>query len=295
MLNIDRDYVVHLLKRLIEIESVNPNMEEGTGEAKIASFIVNCLESIGVEVFTQHVTDDRYNVIGVLRGEGDGPALMINGHMDTVGVKGMTIDPFKPFIENDNIHGRGACDMKGSLAGMIAAIKALINSNVKLKGDLLFSAVVDEEYKSIGTEKLIQKHRSDAVIVGEPTNLQIGIAHKGYVWLEIETHGKAAHGSIPEKGIDAIAHMAKIITQIQNLEKAYVKKKHDLVGVPKIHTSTIEGGSEWSIIPDFCRLKLERRTIPGETFSTVVNEINDILSKLSEDVPSFKATVKKNL
>jgi len=293
MLKIDRDDVTRLLKKLIEIESVNPSVEGGIGEVEISNFIAGHLKSIGMEVYTQDVVDDRFNVIGILRGEGGGRNLMMNGHTDTVGVKGMTIDPFKPFIENDNMHGRGACDMKGPLAGMITAVKALVNSGIKLDGDLLISAVVDEEYESIGTEKLIQEYRSDAVIVEEPTNFQIGISHKGFVWLEIETLGKAAHGSVPEKGIDAIAKMAKIISRIPSLEKAYAKKKHDLVGVPKIHTSMIEGGSEWSIVPDFCRLKLERRTIPGETSSIVIDEFNQILKELSAEDPLFSAKVKK--
>lgn len=292
MLKIGRDDVVRLLKNLIKIKSVNPHMEDGTGEEEISNFIADHLKSIGMEVYTQDVVDDRFNVIGILRGEGGGRNLMMNGHTDTVGVKRMAIKPFKPFIENDNIHGRGACDMKGPLAGMITAVKALVNSGIKLRGDLLISAVVDEEYESIGTEKLIQEYYSDAVIVGEPTNFQLGVAHKGFVWLEIETRGKAAHGSVPENGIDAIANMAKIISRMHSLERVYAKKKHDLVGVPKIHMSMIEGGSEWSVIPDFCRLKLERRTIPGET-SMVIDEFNQMLNELSTEDPFFSAKVKK--
>ncbi len=293
MLRIDRDDVVRLLRRLIEIGSVNPKMEGGTGETKISSFIADHLESIGMEVYTQGVVDDRFNVIGILRGEGDGRSLMMNGHTDTVGVEGMTIDPFKPFVEEDVIHGRGACDMKGPLTGMITAVKALVDSNLKLKGDLLISAVVDEEHGSMGTERLIQEYRSDAVIVGEPTDLQIGVAHKGFVWLEIETLGRAAHGSVPEKGIDAIAKMAKVISLMPSLEKAYEKKKHGLVGVPKIHNSIIEGGSEWSVVPDSCRLKVERRTVPGETSSAVINEINQVLNDISKVDPQFDAKVRK--
>jgi acetylornithine deacetylase len=218
---------------------------------------------------------------------------MMNGHIDTVSVKGMITDPFRAFIENDNIHGRGACDMKGAIAAMIIAVKALVDSGIKLKGDLLLSGVVDEEYESLGTEKLIQKYRSDAVVIGEPTDLQVGIAHKGFVWLEVETFGKAAHGSVPESGIDAIANMAKVITSLGTLEESYTKKKHKLVGVPNIHSSAIQGGSEWSIIPDFCRLKLERRTVPGEISSIVMDEINQIFRRLSKDDPLFRARVKK--
>jgi len=293
ILEIDRDYVVRLLKKLIEIQSVNPHVEGGAGETEISNFIANHLESVGMEVDTQDVVDDRFNVIGVLRGRGGGRSLMMNGHTDTVGVKGMTIEPFKPFIEDDNMHGRGACDMKGPLAGMITAVKALVDSGVKLRGDLLISAVVDEEYKSIGTQRLIQEYRSDAVIVGEPTNHQIAIAHKGFVWLEIETRGKAAHGSVPEKGIDAIAKMAKIISRLSTLEESYARKRHNLVGFPKIHTSMIQGGSEWSIVPDFCRLRLERRTVPGETSSMVTDELDQLLDELSREDPMLSAKIKK--
>lgn len=157
----------------------------------------------------------------------------------------------------------------------------------------MISAVVDEEYRSVGTERLIREYRSDAVIVGEPTNLQIGIAHKGFVWLEIETRGKAAHGSVPEKGIDAITKMAKIISQLPRLEKAHAGKRHNLVGFPKIHTSMIEGGSDWSIVPDSCCLKLERRTVPGETSSMVIDELDRILDELSREDPMLSAKIKK--
>ena len=293
ILEIDRDYLVRLLKKLIEIQSVNPHVEGGAGEVEISNFIADHLESVGMEVNTQDVVDDRFNVIGVLRGRGGGRSLMMNGHTDTVGGKGMTIEPFKPFIEDDNMHGRGACDMKGPLAGMITAVKALVDSGVKLGGDLFISAVVDEEYKSIGTQRLIREYRSDAVIVGEPTNLQIGIAHKGFIWLEIETRGKAAHGSVPEKGIDAIAKMAKIISRLSTLEESYAEKRHNLVGFPKIHTSMIQGGSEWSIVPDFCRLRLERRTVPGETSSMVTDELDQFLDELSREDPMLSAKIKK--
>jgi len=293
ILEIDRDYVVRLLKKLIEIQSVNPYVEGGAGEAEISNFIADHLESIGMEVNTQDVVDDRFNVIGVLGGRGGGRSLMMNGHTDTVGVKGMTTEPFKPFIEDDNMHGRGACDMKGPLTGMITAVKALVDSGVKLRGDLLISAVVDEEYESIGTQRLIQEYRSDAVIVGEPTNHQIAIAHKGFVWLEIETRGKAAHGSVPEKGIDAIAKMAKIISRLSTLEESYARKRHNLVGFPKIHTSMIQGGSEWSIVPDFCRLRLERRTVPGETSSMVMDELDQLLDELSREDPMLSSKINK--
>jgi acetylornithine deacetylase/succinyl-diaminopimelate desuccinylase family protein len=217
---------------------------------------------------------------------------MFNGHVDTVGVKGMIIAPFEPFIANGNLHGRGACDMKGPLAAMIAATQALISSGLKFSGDLHIAAVIDEEYLSRGTRKLLENFRPNAAIVGEPTNLDIAVAHNGIVRLEIEVFGKAAHGSVPEVGIDAIALMAKLVLRLEDLKKTYVNRKHVLTGMPKLHTSMIEGGSEWNIVPDFCRLKVERRTVPRETSSMVIDEFKQILEELKKDDPQFNAKIR---
>ena len=138
---------------------------------------------------------------------------MFNGHMDTVGTSYMTVNPFRPVFRTGRIYGRGACDMKGSLAAMMSAILALANLNEPLDGDVIFSGVVDEEHGSKGTSKLVERFRSDAAIVGEPTDLDIAIAHKGYAWLEVETLGKEAHGSVPERGVDAIEKMATLVNQ----------------------------------------------------------------------------------
>jgi acetylornithine deacetylase/succinyl-diaminopimelate desuccinylase family protein len=217
---------------------------------------------------------------------------MFNGHVDTVGVEDMAIASFEPFIANGNLHGRGACDMKGPLAAMIAATQALISSGVKLSGDLQVSAVIDEEYISCGTEKLLENFRPNAAIVGEPTNLDIAVAHNGIVRLEIETFGKAAHGSVPEIGIDAIVQMAKLILRLEELKHTYLDRRHALTGIPKLHTSTINGGSEWSMVPDFCRVRVERRTVPGETSSVVINELKQILEELKKEDPQFNAEIR---
>jgi acetylornithine deacetylase len=290
-IKINRENLVRLMKSLIHIESVNPSVG-GTGETKISEFVADYLEKIGLEVHTQDVADDRFNVVGTLRGENSQRSFMMNGHTDTVGVKGMANPPFEPFIKNKKMYGRGACDMKGPLAAMIASVEALVNARIRLKGDLQISAVVDEEYMSLGTKKLLEEFRPDAAIVGEPTNMDIGIAHNGIVRLEVETYGKAAHGSVPEMGVDAISEMAKFVLRLEALKKEYASRPHKLVGIPKIHTSRIEGGSEWNIVPDFCLLKVERRTIPGETSSTVMNECEQILKELQREDPFFKAGIK---
>jgi len=286
-------HTISLLRRLIRIPSVNPEIENGTGENAIASFIADwCRKTHQFEVHEQHVTKDRFNVIAILPGKSSGKSLILNGHMDTVGTFGMTTKPFTTEMERGRIHGRGACDMKGSLAAMMSALLTLAKSNQQRRGDVLFTAVVDEEYKSVGTTKLIKRFGADAAIVGEPTSLDIAVAHKGYAWLEIETFGKRAHGSMPEKGVDAIEKMAKIISRLDEVRQKHERRKHLLIGTAKIHTSTIVGGTDWSSIPANCTLRLERRLIPGETQRDAVNEIEGIIAAVSKLDDKTNATVR---
>jgi acetylornithine deacetylase len=290
---IDNDFVLDILKEMVRTNSVNPNVGRGPGECAISDLIYNRLKAIGgLEVRTQKVANGRSNVIAILRGSGGGRSLMLNGHMDTVGVEGMTIEPFTPFVENGRMHGRGACDMKGALAAMTGALKALSGSRERLRGDLIFTAVVDEEHKSIGTRKLIEEYKADAVIVGEPTEMKVATAHKGFVWIEIEVKGRSAHGSVPERGIDAIKHAAKLAVGLEKLQERLEKRGHPLLGSPKIHNSTIEGGTDWSIIPEHCTLRIERRTIPGESTAFVLSEIEEIFQVIKQENANFSATAQ---
>jgi acetylornithine deacetylase len=290
---VDHEFVLNLLKELVATNSVNPTVGRGPGELALSNLISDRLSAIhGLEVRRQPVADTRSNVIAILRGSGGGRTLMLNGHMDTVGVDGMIIDPFKPSIQNGLLRGRGACDMKGALAAMIGAVKSIIDSGMKLRGDLILSAVVDEEYKSLGIKKLVQEYKADAAIVGEPTNMRVATAHKGFVWIEVEVQGKAAHGSVPEKGIDAIAHAAKIMSAIEKLQGELGSRVHALLGTPKIHASTIQGGTDWSIVPERCVLRLERRTLPGETLKSVMTEIEEILKTIKRENTDFNAVAR---
>lgn len=290
---IDSSELIVTLRELIKIDSVNPLLVPGgVGEAKIAAFVADFLENMGLEVDICEVEVDRPNVVGVLHGQDSGPSLILNGHMDTVGTEGM-VDPFNPRVEGNRIYGRGSADMKGGLASILHAVKAVVESKADLKGDLIVASVVDEEYTSLGTEKLMESFKADGAVVCESTGLGIGIAHKGFVWLEVETHGKAAHGSRPEKGIDAIAKMGKFLVELDDFEsKVLSERSHRLLGSPSVHSSIIEGGKELSTYPDQCKLKVERRTIPGEDVSQVESEFLSILERLSTKDPKFNADLR---
>jgi acetylornithine deacetylase len=231
------------------------------------------------------------NVVGILKGTGGGRSLLLNGHLDTVGVAGME-EPFSGAIRDGKLYGRGSQDMKGSLAAMIAAMKALVDADTSLAGDVLVTAVADEEYLSEGTEDLVKHYTADAAIVTEPTDMAICLAHRGFVWYEVETFGRAAHGSRYDEGIDANMRMGRFLARLDKLEQALRQRPpHPLTGPPSLHASIIQGGTEMSIYSDHCLLKVERRTIPGEVQSQVTQALQVIIDELAEEDPTFKAKV----
>ncbi len=258
------DKLVHLLSDLVAIDSVNPNMASGTGgEANIAAFIAKWLEQGGVEVQLIETVAGRPNVMGIVHGTGGGKTLMLNGHMDTVGTGGM-MDPHKPIIKDGRLYGRGAYDMKGGLAACMEAMTEV--RKLHLRGDVVFTAVIDEEYASLGTQHMATSIRADGAIIAEFTELQLITAHRGFAWLEVETQGKAAHGSRPDLGVDAIVKMGKVLAELEKLDLALRSNpSHPLLGSGSIHASLINGGKEPSTYPDQCMLSIERRTLPGET------------------------------
>jgi acetylornithine deacetylase len=283
--------LLDILQNLIQIESVNPSLSPGgRGEAQIAQYIGNYLSAIGLETQYQAIGSDRSNVIGILKGTGGGKTLMLNGHTDTVGIKGMRIASLLPEIKDGRVYGRGSLDMKSGLAAMIMAVRTIADLGIKLTGDVILAFVADEEYKSLGTEALIQEFKADAAIVCEPTNLGISPAHKGFAWLNVEVFGKAAHGSKPEEGIDAIVKAGKFLCETDRFEKEVLfKKKHPLLGCPSLHASLIEGGIELSTYPDYCKIQLERRTLPGESPQEILGEIHALIHKIQSKDQNFKA------
>ena len=289
----DRDFIVRTLTDLVRINSVNPSIApDGRGEAEIAAYIAKALAAIGLEADTFDSAPGRTTVVGTLHGTGGGRSLMLNGHADTVGVEGMS-EPFSGEVRDGRVYGRGAHDMKGSLAACLGAAKMLADARVALRGDLVVAAVADEEYGSLGTTDLVTRCCPDAAIVAEPTNLQVCLAHKGYIWIEVETTGRAAHGSRFTEGVDAVMRMGRFLAELDRLERALREgPAHPLVGPPSLHAATIEGGTGLSTYADRCRLKIERRTVPGETVDEAVGQIRAIAAKLAAEGSTFSATVR---
>jgi len=286
------DPVISLLSDLVSIDSVNPSLVSGArGEAQIADAIDAHMRAIGLEVHRQNVAPGRPNVIGVLEGSEPGRSLMLCGHIDTVGVAGME-SPFTPNIRDGRLYGRGSQDMKAGVAAMIDAARVAREKGFR-KGRLIIANVVDEEYASIGADALVREWKADAAVVTEPTDLQIGVAHKGFAWAMVETRGRAAHGSRPEDGRDAILRMGRVLTRLEHLDRELQSRKpHLLLGTGSLHASIIEGGRELSSYPDLCRLQLERRTVPGESEETFAREMGDLLGAACEEDRELDASVK---
>jgi acetylornithine deacetylase len=290
---ISEDYITSLLQQLVQIDSTNPDLHpDNAGEGQIASFLASRCADLGLEVDLYEVADGRMNVVGTLKGSGNGRSLMLNGHMDTVGVEGMS-DPFGARIIDGRLYGRGSQDMKASLAAMLGAAKAILNSEIDLQGDLILAFVVDEETLSIGTTDLAQQLKSDAAIVTEPTDMQVCRAHRGFIWFEVTTVGRAAHGSRYEEGIDAIMYMGRFLAELDKLERELRQRPaYPLTGTPSLHASLIKGGREVSVYPAQCTLLLERRTNPDESVEMATGELQAIIDRLAAEDPTFNAELK---
>jgi acetylornithine deacetylase len=292
-LPVDADFVRETLIRLVQTNSVNPILDpESPGEGEVAHLIADTLDALGLETETPEPEPGRVSVLGTMAGGGGGKSLMLNAHIDTVGVEGMR-DPFSGTMENGRVYGRGSFDMKGAMAACLGAVKALVDGGVSLAGDVVVAGVADEEYSSIGTSDVIGRCRVDGAIVTEPTHLGLCLAHKGYVWLKVTTEGRAAHGSRFEEGVDANLRMGRVLSQLEGLEeKLRTGPPHPLVGPPSLHAALLSGGTGVSTYAASSALHIERRTIPGETPERVLQEIQEILDRLQADDASFKATVE---
>lgn len=278
-----------MARALVEIPSVNPSLDpRGHGEAEVAALAAGWLREWGFEVQLLEYAEGRPSVLARLE-RGEGRTLLLAGHLDTVGVEGMSIPPFDGVVREGRLWGRGAADMKGGVAAALAAARDLAAD--EFAGTLVVALTADEEEAGRGCRQLMDGGlRADGAIVCEPTSLAVMPAHKGFAWVGIEFRGQAAHGSRPERGVDAILHAGKFLARLDEIEtRLSQRNRHPLLGFGSIHAGTITGGTSPSVYPSRCSLVLERRTLPGESAAAIRSEIDFLLAQLRSDVPSLDA------
>ena len=284
-----------LLWDLVELPSINPSLEYKdaslTGEEKVAIYLEDLAKASGIESKRMKVLPGRQNLILRLKPSGKiKNRIMLTPHMDVVPAEQ---DAFTPKIKNGCLFGRGACDTKGSIASFFHAFLRLSKDTNRPKNtEINFVGLVDEEFGQAGSRLLAQKGpKADLAIAGEPTNLKVVSAHKGNLWIRLSTTGKAAHGSTPQHGTNAITRMSPILEALTNdYRKLLSEKNHPLLGSPTISVGAIRGGSQPNVVPDSCQIDIDRRTIPGETDETVEKEMKLLFRKLKIKSPYFSST-----
>lgn len=276
------EVLTDVLTALVRLDSTNPSLVPGgIGETPLARFLVHWLTGRGIPAELDEAAPGRHSVIATVKGTGGGRSLLLNAHLDTVSTEGMT-DPFEPLIRDGRMYGRGTYDMKGGLAACLLALVEAQEAN--LRGDVILTAVADEEHASLGMQSVLKRVTADAAIVTEPTELCVSIAHKGFTWHEITTQGRAAHGSRPDLGVDAIARMGRVLGKLESFSQDLAERlAHPLLGHGSLHASLISGGQELSSYPDRCTLLVERRTLPGETPERATQDLDLLLAQLSVD------------
>ena len=280
--------LIALLTSLVAVDSVNPSLVlGGAGEVEIAALVERWAREQGLETQRLEETPGRPSVLVRARGTGGGRTLLLCGHLDVVNVEGMT-DPFTPRIDGDRMYGRGAYDMKAGLAAALIAAREA--ARLGLAGDVVVAAVADEEHASLGIQEALRHVSADAAVVTEPTELELTVAHKGFVWSEIEVTGRAAHGSRPHLGVDAILKMGAVLRELEALDRSLAERPHPLLGRGSLHASLIAGGVELSSYPAQCTLSVERRTLPGETGADIEAELEAVLERCRAADPEFVAS-----
>jgi acetylornithine deacetylase/succinyl-diaminopimelate desuccinylase family protein len=284
--------LLELTRKLIGI----PSHKDAPGREKaVAEYIYEFCKANGLEAELKPVEGERCNVYAYLKGDGSGKTLMLNGHTDTVPPYNMTVDPFAAEVVNGEIFGRGAVDMKGALACMLISMLALKRSGCSLKGNVVFTGVVGEEEKSEGTEQIIELGlKADGAIVGEPSNYEYAIGHRGLEWLEIIIRGKAAHGGVPSAGINAIEKAAVLIERIRkNIYPKLESRYNEYMGPSVMNFGVIRGGNQPSMVADYCSISIDRRYIPGETVDSVIKEYQEVIEEIKAEDPQFDAEIRR--
>jgi len=288
---IDEQFLLGKLKEMIAIRSENPFDEEpreGYREKEMGEFMCEALRDFELEVSSKDVRPDRPNVFGFRKGSGNGPTLILCGHLDTARTDGYP-DAYKVIEKDGKIYGRGSCDMKAALAAKLEVARLLKIADADLRGHLILAGVMDEEYQMLGSQD-VGKHgpKADQGIIGEPSDLSVCPSNKGRVSTFIRTFGRATHSSVPEKGENAIIRMAKVITAFADYNDQLLQATpHHLCGHGRFNPGVIKGGVQVNMVPDWCEVEVDRRTLPGETKEDVYKEFRARLDPLSQEDPGF--------
>lgn len=288
---VSQEELIKLVKDLVSIPSYKGVDKQ---ETEVAIYINELFKKEGIESQIVPVTDDRCNVIAKLKGTGGGKNLLLTGHLDTVPPYDMNTDLMIARVDSDHIYGRGTCDMKGQLACMILSLIAIKRANINLRGDLYFAGVIDEECKSEGTIALLKQGLEiDAAIVGEPTELNLCLGHKGLEWIEFHFIGKAAHGGMQDRAINAISSASKFIQEVEKRLIPQIKERyHPFIGCSSMNLGYIKGGTQPSTVAGECILQIDRRWVPSENYADVLKEYQDIIDELHNTDPNFKCEMK---
>lgn len=288
---INEEETVNLLTRMIQLKTVN----EPGDEKPLAELLAKEMASFGMEVEVIDLGNNRANVTGILRGTGDNKALLLNGHLDTVppGDVEWEYGPYSGDVVDGKIYGRGSADMKGGVAGMIMAAKAIKQAGIELKGDLIISGVAGEEIDSVGAFDFLNKgglKDVGAIVIGEPTDCGIYVAEKGAFWVEATAYGQTAHGAFPHKGKNAIIYMNALMNKL--IEYKFQYEENQLLGSPTMNISTITGGVKTNVVPDKCTISIDMRTVPGMNHDDIIKDFEGIIKELETEIDGFTADLK---
>jgi acetylornithine deacetylase len=284
--------LIDTLASLVRINSVNSSYDDGPGEREIATWVRGYFEQRGIEVWEQEVFPNRPNVIARLPGKNANRRIILEAHTDTVSVKGMTIPPFEPRIEDGKMYGRGSCDTKAGLAGMMHAMATLHEEGIQPPCEVWLAAAVDEEFSYRGVVKLCEGLTGHAALVAEPTGLRAVIATKGVLRFRILVRGKSAHSSKPHLGVNAINHMARIVLALEQDHMRLAATPHPLLGPATCNVGVIHGGVQINFVPDACAIEIDRRLLPGERTVDVLAHYQWVLDQLKAEHPTMDAFIE---
>jgi acetylornithine deacetylase len=283
------------LADLIRINSVNSFYAGGPGEAELADYVDHYFQQLGVRTWRQEVFPGRENVIACIPGARDDRRVILEAHMDTVSITGMTIPPFEPTVENGRMFGRGACDTKAGLAAMMQAVADVHRSGIRPPCEIWLAAVVDEEFSFRGVVKLCEGLTGSAAIVAEPTDLRAVIASKGVLRWRMISRGRAAHSSKIHLGVNAINHMARVLLALERDQERLARTNHPLLGSASCNVGRIEGGVQVNFVPDRCVIEIDRRLLPHESAEKVLQEYQALLDEIARTDPTFDVQMEEPL